>query len=274
VYDPEVGRWLTPDPLGFADGPNLYAYVHNNPLTFVDPDGLFTEEAKDFLGSTMHSFVEDSTWGASSYFVGERNYDTTASRAGMYAGVATSLVVGAVTGGLEARIAKEAFFAFNSLHRAYQASSAVKTIKRGHNVVQIEKAALGSEKVRSVAGNAGIIQKEASQLNRFDSAARGLTQEGKDNIRTLRGWAKSKGWEKYSAPGKPEKWGKYNSAREEFDWMLKIKPEGSFRPGLDGGSSVPRFDARINAEKNVYINPFKGEVGGRSVGTHVPLNKR
>lgn len=40
-YDPSLGRWLTPDPLGFADGPNLYAYVHNCPLTFVDPEGLF-----------------------------------------------------------------------------------------------------------------------------------------------------------------------------------------------------------------------------------------
>ncbi|HRD56232.1 MAG TPA: RHS repeat-associated core domain-containing protein [Parachlamydiaceae bacterium] len=39
-YDPFTGRWLTPDPLGFADGPNLYAYVHNNPLIYVDPYGL------------------------------------------------------------------------------------------------------------------------------------------------------------------------------------------------------------------------------------------
>jgi RHS repeat-associated protein len=39
-YDPAAGRWLTPDPLGFADGPNLFAYVHNDPLGFVDPYGL------------------------------------------------------------------------------------------------------------------------------------------------------------------------------------------------------------------------------------------
>ncbi|MGA8164434.1 MAG: RHS repeat-associated core domain-containing protein, partial [Waddliaceae bacterium] len=36
-----LGRWLTADPLDFADGPNLYAYVRNNPLSFVDPDGQF-----------------------------------------------------------------------------------------------------------------------------------------------------------------------------------------------------------------------------------------
>ncbi len=39
-YDPKLGRWLTPDPLGFADGPNLYAYERNNPLILYDSYGL------------------------------------------------------------------------------------------------------------------------------------------------------------------------------------------------------------------------------------------
>jgi hypothetical protein len=30
--------------MGFADGPNLYAYVHNSPLMLLDPYGLLTEE--------------------------------------------------------------------------------------------------------------------------------------------------------------------------------------------------------------------------------------
>ena len=37
---PEIGRWLTQDPLGFVDGTNLYAYVSNSPINFVDPYGL------------------------------------------------------------------------------------------------------------------------------------------------------------------------------------------------------------------------------------------
>ena len=40
-YEPTLSRWLNPDPLGFADGPNLYAYVRNNPFIFSDPTGLF-----------------------------------------------------------------------------------------------------------------------------------------------------------------------------------------------------------------------------------------
>ncbi|MBA2653427.1 MAG: RHS repeat-associated core domain-containing protein, partial [Tatlockia sp.] len=31
-YDPAIGRWISQDPAGFIDGPNLYSYLHNNPL--------------------------------------------------------------------------------------------------------------------------------------------------------------------------------------------------------------------------------------------------
>ena len=40
-YDPETGRWTTPDPLGLSAGPNLYTYVSNCPLNKRDPLGLF-----------------------------------------------------------------------------------------------------------------------------------------------------------------------------------------------------------------------------------------
>ncbi len=35
-YSPTLGRWISPDPKGFADGPNLYAYAHNSPLFEID----------------------------------------------------------------------------------------------------------------------------------------------------------------------------------------------------------------------------------------------
>ncbi|MGB7128510.1 MAG: RHS repeat-associated core domain-containing protein [Candidatus Rhabdochlamydia sp.] len=42
-YDPEIGRWISPDPLGTIDGLNLYAYAHNNPMTYVDYFGLSSD---------------------------------------------------------------------------------------------------------------------------------------------------------------------------------------------------------------------------------------
>ena len=39
-YNFRLMRWQTTDPLGFDDGLNLYAYVHNNPFCYKDLDGL------------------------------------------------------------------------------------------------------------------------------------------------------------------------------------------------------------------------------------------
>ncbi len=41
-YDPKIGRFVTQDPSGMTDGPNLYLYCLNNPINAVDPFGLDT----------------------------------------------------------------------------------------------------------------------------------------------------------------------------------------------------------------------------------------
>jgi len=38
--DLETGTFLTRDPIGYADGPNVYCYVHCNPIMSFDPFGL------------------------------------------------------------------------------------------------------------------------------------------------------------------------------------------------------------------------------------------
>lgn len=41
MYDPSIGRWLEPDPIGFGGGNvNLYEFVGNSPTNYVDPSGL------------------------------------------------------------------------------------------------------------------------------------------------------------------------------------------------------------------------------------------
>ena len=39
-YSVALGRFLSPDPLGYQDSMGLYTYVGNDPLNLVDPDGL------------------------------------------------------------------------------------------------------------------------------------------------------------------------------------------------------------------------------------------
>ncbi len=40
AYDPKIGRWLSRDPIRELGGINLYAYVQDNPLSWVDSWGL------------------------------------------------------------------------------------------------------------------------------------------------------------------------------------------------------------------------------------------
>ena len=44
-YNPQTARWNMRDPLGFVDGPNVYAYVAGNPVNYIDPFGLSAASA-------------------------------------------------------------------------------------------------------------------------------------------------------------------------------------------------------------------------------------
>jgi len=50
-YSPDLGRFINRDPIDVADDVNLYAYVGNNSIMYIDPNG----EAKDLL---IKSFYE------------------------------------------------------------------------------------------------------------------------------------------------------------------------------------------------------------------------
>ncbi|WP_414142611.1 RHS repeat-associated core domain-containing protein [Burkholderia cepacia] len=51
-YDPDVGRFINPDPIGLMGGTNLYQYAPS-PISWIDPWGLscgsIPEKAKDSL---------------------------------------------------------------------------------------------------------------------------------------------------------------------------------------------------------------------------------
>ncbi len=43
-YDPNLGRYITPDPIGLAGGMNPYIYTGGDPVDWVDPWGLMTQD--------------------------------------------------------------------------------------------------------------------------------------------------------------------------------------------------------------------------------------
>jgi RHS repeat-associated protein len=62
-YDPQTQRWLNRDPLGepgfevlrrgsanvLGDGPNRYAFVGNDPITHIDPLGLWYDTVSNYM---------------------------------------------------------------------------------------------------------------------------------------------------------------------------------------------------------------------------------
>ncbi len=56
-YDPEVGRFLSRDPLGLAAGPNPYTYVENSPTNYLDPSGQVVDICRSMRPWNDQCFV-------------------------------------------------------------------------------------------------------------------------------------------------------------------------------------------------------------------------
>jgi len=61
----KLGRFISADPIGYLGGLNLYAYVGNNPLNWIDPLGLCKELSRDEFYSRMsdmRDIAEERAW--------------------------------------------------------------------------------------------------------------------------------------------------------------------------------------------------------------------
>ena len=53
LYSPETNRWTVPDPSGFPDGSNNLQYVEGNPISNIDPSGLYQQTAVEPFTLTL-----------------------------------------------------------------------------------------------------------------------------------------------------------------------------------------------------------------------------
>jgi hypothetical protein len=87
-YDPNLQRWLTRDPIGEQGGLNLYGYVRNSPINFVDPLG-FTAVPDEVLGAEGTRAEHLQQFGE-----GLRYAATNPQVIGFEAGMMTAMVLG------------------------------------------------------------------------------------------------------------------------------------------------------------------------------------
>ena len=67
-YDPETGRWISKEPLGFAGSNNFYAYVDGDPVNYVDVSGLAPGDAYSNINVALFAAMREVHLATSSRF--------------------------------------------------------------------------------------------------------------------------------------------------------------------------------------------------------------
>lgn len=95
-YDPEIGRFISEDPLGFAAGDvNFYAYVGNNPINFNDPSGQILLNGAGAAAGAVYGGIAG---GISGFIVGFNTVDSSSGILNQVFGGVGGAAIGGVTG--------------------------------------------------------------------------------------------------------------------------------------------------------------------------------
>jgi len=125
---PEMaGKFICPDPFGFAAGHNLYAYAHNSPLVYYDPDGEWVHIAAGAgFGAAfgagaygLQVWLTDEEWDWAKFAIytgaGALSGAATAATFGIGGGLAMKgAIAGAVGGGVHGSVSAGGIAAYET----------------------------------------------------------------------------------------------------------------------------------------------------------------
>ncbi|SFW14793.1 RHS repeat-associated core domain-containing protein, partial [Nitrosovibrio sp. Nv17] len=111
-YSPTLGRFLQTDPVGYQSDLNLYAYVGNDPVNGIDPDGaaplfIVLPAIGGGISAALQGYETALKGGSALEIAAAAGKGFISGYAGTAAGLATALVtrspaaVGAISGGVE-----------------------------------------------------------------------------------------------------------------------------------------------------------------------------
>jgi RHS repeat-associated protein len=137
-YDAKTGRWMQKDPIRFAGGDsNLYAYVQNDPVNLIDPEG----QTPIVAGAAIANAIVGGILGGAANYASQRIMGNSIS----YGDVAIATVFGALGGAGLAAAEGAAAGAGSSLARSVAAGSLT-------GLFQYEATELSHKRVPSLVG--------------------------------------------------------------------------------------------------------------------------
>jgi RHS repeat-associated protein len=160
-YDPEIGRFVTADPIKFAGGLNLYSYCSGDPVNSVDPSGLVGVQ----FGNVKLAWGDpDLIFTAGGVGMGVATGTAAVGNAlsfGLYDGGGYRSQPGFGASSMIAGVGREALIAAGtagagSAYGAYRAGQVAASARAAQGSIALYKAA----KVKSLLRNAEVIQSQ------------------------------------------------------------------------------------------------------------------